>query len=225
MTAVVFVDVGAHTGETLSAVQSPRFAFDRIHCLEPASACWPLLDRAAARDERVRIHRVGLWSETCRRPLFDPGSGGASLFSEKRGGDPELEETIELVRATEWFQEHVPVDARTYVKLNCEGAECDIVDDLLASGALSRLDSVMIDFDVAKIPSLRHREDETRSRIAEAGLLNCVFAPDVMIGSTHALRIDSWLRAAGLGDDSALGRVRHHRFRATRRLRGMLFRG
>jgi hypothetical protein len=88
-------------------------------------------------------------------------------------------------------------DEEVYLKLNCEGAEFDIVEDLLDSGELARVSSVMIDPDVRKVPSRAHREREVVARLRAAGLTNYVFEEDVMVGRSHRRRIQNWLRVAG----------------------------
>ena len=65
----VFLDIGAHDGETLHAVRDPKYGFDRIYCLEPASSCWPALEAVA--DERVTVCKYGLWDRTCERLLYN----------------------------------------------------------------------------------------------------------------------------------------------------------
>jgi len=190
----VFLDVGAHEGWTLHAVRDPKYAFDRIYCFEPASSCWPALE--SVHDPRVVVCRHGLWNRTEERELFDAGSRGASLFEDKFRRETGAE-TCRLVRATDWFREHLDDADEVFLKLNCEGAEADIVEDLLDSGELARVRSVMIDPDVRKIPSQAHREAELRERLRASGLTNYVMEDEVMVGATHRERIQNWLRVAG----------------------------
>jgi len=213
----VFLDVGAHEGGTLHAVRDPKYAFDRIYCFEPAAACWPALE--AVRDDRVTICRFGLWNQTCEHTLYDAGSIGASLFEEKFR-KPTGGEAASFVRATDWFGEHLHGADEIYLKLNCEGAEFDIVEDLLDSGELERVQSVMIDPDVRKIPSRAHREAVVRARLAVSGLKNYVMEEDVMIGATHRARIQNWLRTAGAEDTSAGVRVRQIAYVVEEAVRG-----
>jgi FkbM family methyltransferase len=190
----VFLDVGAHEGWSLHAVRDPKYAFDRIYCFEPASACWPALE--AVSDDRVTVCRFGLWNRTCEQMLYDPGSRGASVFQDKFRATPGGE-TCRFVRATDWFREHLVDSDEIFLKLNCEGAEADIVEDLLESGELARVRSVMIDPDVRKIPSQAHRERELRERLRVSGLTNYFMEDEVMVGRTHRERIQHWLRVAG----------------------------
>jgi len=80
----VFLDVGAHEGETVRAVRDPKYRFDRIFCFEPASTCWKALEAEA--DRRVTVLRYGLWNRTCHLPLYEPGSLGGSVFEDKFAG-------------------------------------------------------------------------------------------------------------------------------------------
>jgi FkbM family methyltransferase len=211
----VFLDVGAHEGSSLHAVRDPKYAFDRIYCFEPAPACWPALDAVA--DDRVEVCRFGLWNHTTEQPLYDPGSRGASLFADKFKTEP-AGELCRFVRAT--FREHLGSADQIYVKLNCEGAECDIIEDLLESGELTRVRSVMIDPDVRKIPSLAHRERQLRERLAASGLTNYLMEEDVMIGETHRARIQNWLRVAGAETTSVGVRSRQLAYLITEAVRG-----
>lgn len=186
--ARVFVDVGAHVGETLSVVLDPRWGFDRIHCFEPAPDCWPVLRELA--DDRVEILPFGLWTGDERRMLHDPGKVGASLFSGKEVSDSVVE--VELRDAAAWFAEHLDPADEIVVKINCEGAECDLLDHLLAAGQLAGVDELVVHFDVRKIPSLRHREAETRSRLDAAGVRYRP-ADDIFFGGNIPDKTANWL--------------------------------
>jgi len=213
----VFLDVGAHEGSSLHAVRDPKYGFDRIYSFEPAPPCWAALEAVA--DGRVTVCRFGLWNRTCEQALYDPGSRGGSLFEDKFRSTPPTE-LSQFVRATDWFHEHLGAADEIYVKLNCEGAECDIVEDLLDSGELARVRSVMIDPDVRKIPSLAHREREVRERLAASGLTNYLMEEDVMVGETHRARIQNWLRVAGAETTSAGMRGRQLAYVITEAVRG-----
>jgi len=200
----VFLDVGAHEGASLNAVRDPKYGFDRIYCFEPARSCWPALE--SVRDDRVVVCRFGLWNRTCEHALYDPGSAGASLFADKFSST-RPDEVASFVRATDWFRDNLGRDDEIFLKLNCEGAEVDIVEDLLESRELARARSVMIDPDVRKIPSQAHRERELRERLAASGLTNYALEEDVMIGATHRARIQHWLCVAGAERPAPLRQV------------------
>ena len=191
----VFLDVGANVGQTAWAVLDPKYRFERIVCIEPVPACCREL--RAIPDGRIEVVEHGLWKESCQRLLFAPGSAGGSIYAGLEGADNARTEMCSFLKASDWFRLNLGPGDVVFMKLNCEGSECDIIDDLLDSGEYGRVTALMVDFDVRKIPSQRHREEATRQRLQEAGVTNCSFCEDVMIGPTHAARIQHWLHCVG----------------------------
>jgi len=191
MTRRIFLDVGANTGQSLAAALDPVFRFDEIVCFEPAHACWKFLE--SVNDNRVKVEYFGLWNKTCVKHLFEPGGRGASMWK-KDHARSDASELCEFRRATDWFKENVRTGDTVYLKLNCEGAECDILDDLLDSGEFEKVSFVMIDYDVRKIASQKHREAELRARLEPLGFPRVATSKQVMRGPTHEERIKNWLR-------------------------------
>lgn len=187
----VFLDVGANNGQTLAAALDPKFKFDEIHCFEPVSACWPRLAELA--DDRVTIERFGLWNKTCRQEIYQPGSKGAGLWK-KDNGRSDLTELCDFRKASKWVRDNVLLGDVVFLKLNCEGAECDILDDLIDSGEFDKITYAMIDFDVRKIASQKHREAELRAKLEPYAFPRVAFCKDVMRGDTHEARIKHWLQ-------------------------------
>lgn len=77
----LFLDIGAHDGETLSIAQQQKWGFDRIVRFEPAPACWPKVEAFA--DPRVELCRFGLWDKADQVVLNNPGKIGASMWASK----------------------------------------------------------------------------------------------------------------------------------------------
>src|SRR3989337_3293444 len=99
----VFLDVGAHGGETLKPALDPRYCFDRIVCFEPVESCCALLQMLA--DERVEICRFGLGKETALVPIYGAGTLGATMFAS--GAPSGRVEIVELRRASDWFGDQI----------------------------------------------------------------------------------------------------------------------
>ena len=53
----IFLDVGAHKGQTLKIALEEKYGFDKIYCFEPVSECCDVL--RTYRDERVTICEYG----------------------------------------------------------------------------------------------------------------------------------------------------------------------
>lgn len=217
----VFMDVGSNTGQTISAIMEPshgfdstfcRYEFDRIFSFEPV----PELHQEIAakyRDPRITFYPLGLWNQTCEKPLFSPGSEGGSIFADKVNVDAQRSATCSFVRASDWFRDHLSDADDVYVKLNCEGAEADIIEDLLDSGEYRKIKSLGVTFDVRKIPSQRHRETEIKRRLEEGGYRNYVDLNSVQ-GDTLREIIQGWLSMAGADRPSLVTRIRQVAYNA-----------
>lgn len=187
----VFLDVGANTGQSLIAAMEPEFGFDRLVCFEPVKSCLPKIKAIA--DKRVRIEPFGLWNKDGEQAVFQPGSKGAGIWKKDNGRSDETE-VCRFVRASTWMHSNIGAGDQVFLKLNCEGAECDILDDLLDSGEFDKVAFLMVDFDVRKIAAMRHRQAETQSRLAVYPFPRVATSKEVMRGETHQERIKHWLR-------------------------------
>ena len=197
----VFLDIGAHHGETLEEVVKPRWRFDRIWCFEPATACLPAIRRFA--DDRVEVVNAGLGPRDETVELHDPGSIGASIHAAKAA--TAHVETVQLLDAAAWMQGHVDDGDTVWVKVNCEGAECDLLEHLLDTGQAQKIAHLLVHFDAEKIPGMAHRAPETRRRLDAAGV-PWIEAGKILSGRSHARKTANWLAWTEAG---TYGRLRH----------------
>lgn len=186
--AKIMLDIGAHVGETLRVAMQDRWGFDRIYSFEPAPQCWDELEALA--DDRVTIVPFGLWSSDDTLQLHDPGMIGASLIGDK--GRTGATTEVQVRDAAAWFAEHLDANDEIVVKVNCEGAECDVLDHLLESGQLSKVDEMLVHFDVRKIPSQAHREATTRRGLEAAGVPYRP-AEALFFGPNVTAKTENWL--------------------------------
>ena len=189
----VFLDVGAHVGESLRPALNQRYAFSKIVCFEPVEACCVALEKLA--QDNVEICRFGLWKESSHRLIHQAGSLGASLFSET--SEEERDEVVEVRRASAWFSDNIANSDVVYLKLNCEGSECDILEDLLESGEIRKIRSALVDFDVRNVPALAHREREATEKLERSGYAHLLCLKETYRGPTHTATIENWLRDTG----------------------------
>jgi FkbM family methyltransferase len=212
----VFIDVGSNKGQTVNAILEPSYGFDRtfckygferIFCFEPVTE----LHQDFAKkyhDPRIILYDMGLWKETCERPIFSPGTQSGSIFADKVNVDPQRSTICSFIRASDWFREHLTETDEVYIKLNCEGCEADIIEDLLDSNEYRKITSLGVAFDVRKIPSQRHREEEIKRRLEECGYENYVDLESIYDGSRRRA-VRKWLSIAGADRCSSAHRIRH----------------
>lgn len=162
----VFLDIGAHVGETLQVVRDPRWGFGRIVCFEPAPACWPMIEAIA--EARVELCRFGLWKQDAMVALYNPGEIGASMSADKDVVTNMI--PCDFRDVARWFADNLEDGDEVYAKINAEGAEADIIDRLATTGELRRINHLLVHFDVRKIPSLRDREPAMHAQLEAAGV-------------------------------------------------------
>lgn len=183
----VLLDVGAHTGQTLTAAQ--RWDFDRIVCFEPAPVNHESLRELA--DKRTVIEPFGLWNRDATMPLYDIGSQGASIW--KRPGRSTVSEQCKFVRASSWMRDNLKLTDVVWMKVNAEGAEIDIINDLLDSDMFGRVDFLEVMWDAHKIPAVSSGLARVQARLAEFKSPRVISSKLVPPAKTHVARIDNWL--------------------------------
>lgn len=196
---MIFLDVGAHEGQTLEEVVKPQYGFTHIHAFEPMVDQWQTANFRYGWRENVTVHHCGLAYEDGLFPLYGNNHAmDATLFKEKRDTpDPEHVTVCRFRDASEVFRS-LPAGEGLVVKLNCEGGEIQILDSLIDSGEIHRVEDVMIDFDIRKVPGREQEERRIVQKLAEAGFDRYHLCEDVMRGQTHQERIAAWLRTVAL---------------------------
>ena len=82
-------------------------------------------------------------------------------------------------------------DDRLYIKLNCEGAEVEILDRLSSSGRVAAIASIMADFDVVKRGG-GYWEKRRIVRLYRRARIPLTLSEQVMVGRNHSERIANW---------------------------------
>lgn len=191
----IFLDVGGHLGQTLEEVTKPTYHFDKIYCFEPMPREFAQLRARFGHLSMLSLRNYGLADSTGNRPIYGTNADmGASIYQSKMDlDDPNTITDCAFVRASDFFQEEIEAGDLVVMKLNCEGAETIILNDLLDSGEIEKLANVMIDFDIRKIPDRVGDERAVLDRFSETGFSRYCRAEDVMRGPTHQTRVREWI--------------------------------
>ena len=143
------------------------------------------------------VLEYGLWNKTCLMPLYNPKTLGASVFPDKWGRLATKFQDVRFVRVSDWFAEHLTIEDQVYLKLNCEGAEINILDDLIGSGQYKKIDVAMVDFDIRKVPTKRHLAREMKARMNQLGIPKIFYTDELRPGKqTHSYFTHYWLDRA-----------------------------
>ena len=170
------MDIGANKGQFLKSVfgRGINTCFDKIDSFEPFP---PLALLAQKRFPQACVHSFGLWNASCSADLHGAGGIGGSIWADKTTNVEDLNlVTCRFMRATEWFEKNISSTDLVIAKMNCEGAECDIIDDLILSGEFSKIRQILVSFDIDKIPSQQHRKLSTLLLLRSSGYIDRVVA-------------------------------------------------
>lgn len=189
----LFLDVGAHEGQTLAAVLDPKYAFDKIFAFEPVGELHEKLESVSEGNNKVQLLKYGLWNKDAEQKIYSPGTLAGSLFSSHEDVKQDDFELCRFVDASAWFRENVAAGDEVFMKLNCEGAEADILMDLLESKEIFKIKNVMIDFDVRKVKELEDRGSYVLNKFEEQNFHSYSLCEKVMFGPTQLTRIQYWL--------------------------------
>ena len=63
-----------------------------------------------------------------------------------------------MVRASDWFREHLTTDDHVVMQINAEGSECDVLEDLFATEEWKKVHGLCVIFDIRKVPPEAHRQ-------------------------------------------------------------------
>jgi FkbM family methyltransferase len=190
----IFLDIGGHDGQTLNEIASGRYDFDEIYCFEPMPTEYNILvDRF--KDNNVKICNFGLLDKTEERNIYGTNRDmGASIYQEKYDLDNKFQQTLcSFIEASIFFKNNISENDLVTVKLNCEGSEILILNNLLESNEIFKIDNAMIDFDIRKVIGHQHEAQLLLNSFNEKGFKNYCLENDVMIGDTHENRIANWL--------------------------------
>jgi FkbM family methyltransferase len=152
----ILLDVGAHFGQSAVIAIDPKWGFKEIHAFEPSKMAFEKLK--CIKSEVLICHNFGLFSKNTELELLNAGQVVASIYTRSAISQPK-KELIKLRRASDWLSENIEWESEIYLKLNCEGSEVDILQDLIDSELITKFKSIYIDFDIRKIPGQEHRRE------------------------------------------------------------------
>lgn len=188
----VFLDVGAHWGETLEEALSPVWRFDAVYAFEPDPEAVRIIEQKFAGEiasGKLILVPAALSNRDGQADLFGGNEGGgASLYAEKTNIDAAKHEKVKLISSSRFFRETFTGADLILAKLNCEGGEVDILQDLSASGEIQKIARLVVDFDIRKVRGKRGLARATIEAMRKAGFDRFLLTEDVMIGADARAR-------------------------------------
>ena len=144
---MIFIDIGGHRGQALEVALNPKYGFSQYIILEPSSAAFKFLKKF--KDDKIKLYPFGLGSKQSQTYLYNSGTPGASIFLEKFK-NVISNELVDIRKASNFLRPYLQ-NSKVFIRINCEGSEIEIIEDLLNSQLLNSSHSFLVDFDILKI--------------------------------------------------------------------------
>lgn len=158
----IFIDVGAHIGESLEEALRPIYDLHEVIAIEPSSFGYKKLLKF--RDPRLTIYKTAVSNFEGKTTLYAAGSVGGSLFPDKSRHWPDSESVI-VNKFSKFFQEYINKDSNIYVKINIEGSEYFLLSEILLLIKIYKFKSILLSVDLPKVPSLAIYQQDLTSLI------------------------------------------------------------
>jgi len=163
----VIFDIGGYRGgftERLLADHSPG----TIHVFEPVSTFAEAIRTKFSDEEGVVVHEYGL-KDANQTEQFEVDDNSSSLFTDEPNAEVQTRDVVEVI-------DDLGVEEIRLMKINVEGAEYSLLDRLLESGYVSRVNNIQVQFhDFPEIENAEEQHATLQSRLEETHELTWEF--------------------------------------------------
>jgi FkbM family methyltransferase len=153
----VIIDLGGYRGnytERLLETHSP----DTVHVFEPVPRYADEIRAKFSTDSRVVVHEYGL-KDANGSAQFEIDEESSSLFTEDGNTTVEIRDIVEVL-------DELSCQEIELVKINVEGAEYALLDRLIESGYVTRINNLLIQFhDFPEIENAKTRRTRIQQRL------------------------------------------------------------
>lgn len=171
------VDCGANVGDLTS-----RFAATpaTVIAFEASPIVFRILSRRFAGHPRVKCFNQGVWDEACKLKFSLPAIRGSSDEIDVSEGSSFLESKhvigeqveIDCIDLVQWLVEY-PTKIRL-LKMDIEGAECRVIEAMLARGIFNKIDFMVVETHEIQMPNLTDRTLHIKQQLVDQGLTDRV---------------------------------------------------
>lgn len=143
------MDLGGYEGDWAGRIHS-RYGC-RVAIFEPVAAFAGTIRERFQGNDDIEVFQYGLGGSSRTEMIYLHGAGTSTFRKRARG------EEIRIVDVEQWFEEH-GVDHVRLMKINIEGGEFELLERLLDSGSISRIENIQVQFHNVAVGSTRRME-------------------------------------------------------------------
>lgn len=153
----IVVDAGGYQGGWAENIWE-KF-HPKIHILEPLNSYYSKIEERFRSNEKIKTYNYGLSSKEGEF-LLNLDNDSSSIYKPGSGVEPVKMKTFEL------FLEESGIDQIDLMKINIEGAEYELLEDILEKGLQERIKNIQVQFHVF-IPDCNERRRKIRESLSE----------------------------------------------------------
>lgn len=162
--SIVF-DIGGFEGEFASQIYNKYGS--QIYVFEPLQSFYQQIVSRFKQNAHIHVYDAGLSSVT-KTEMISVTGDRSSLFIDANKVE------IKLIRAVDFIREHA-IDRIDLMKINIEGAEYDLLDDLIAAGMMNRIEHLQVQFHDFIVPNARQRMETIQAKLKQTHELTYQF--------------------------------------------------
>jgi FkbM family methyltransferase len=131
------LDVGGYEGQWASDLYARQRC--RIAIFEPVARFARNIEARFRKNGDITVHACGLGAASRTETIFLHGASSSTHKKQTQS------EQIEIVDVRQWFADHF-VDTVRLMKINIEGGEYELLERLVATGLIDRIDDIQVQF-------------------------------------------------------------------------------
>lgn len=135
----VVLDLGGYEGQWSSDLFS-RYGC-KIFIFEPVSSFAERIRKRFYNNDQIKLYPFGLGGSS-RRELIHISADGSSLFSRSENTNVEQ---IKIIDVKDWIIEQGVANI-DLIKINIEGGEYEVLDRLIETGLIEKIDNIQVQF-------------------------------------------------------------------------------
>lgn len=136
----IFLDCGAHRGESVNMFlkKVANSQIYTVHSFECNPESIVKFKAAHAKNNNVILHEKAVWTHEDGLKFYLGASSGCSVIESKRSGDLDKNNPIfvESISLSKFIRENFSSDDNLVLKIDIEGAEYEVLQDLIDSGTI-----------------------------------------------------------------------------------------
>lgn len=171
----IFIDGGAHLGETINAFKKSRLYSEhqwKIYSFECNPQVIERLREHHSQSEDIEIINKAMWIHSQGLEFyFAKSTLGGNVVKNQYTPKKRKSTHVESIDFGDWLKENFEIEDTIFVKLDIEGAEYEILNKMLRDGSIKYVDKFYIEFHSVIMKDITEENDkELINKITKLGI-------------------------------------------------------